>query len=162
MRFKNIQTQRLTIRRLELKDAEAFSHYRSHADVAKYQSAYSIEKTRALILEMQTTEPSVKGRWFQFAIELQLDGKIIGDIGFFNTDENEKSWIGFTLNPKYWHNGYAKEAVSAVLNFYRENGISDVWAATDPLNESSMHLLKRLGFKQMQVSIDELIFLSSN
>ncbi|RYZ63358.1 MAG: N-acetyltransferase [Proteobacteria bacterium] len=65
-----------------------------------------------------------RGKWFQFAVELISESDLIGDIGFLNTDDEGRSWIGFTIDPKYWNQGYAAEAVVAVLNYYRDIGIS--------------------------------------
>jgi aminoglycoside 6'-N-acetyltransferase len=158
VKFEKLQTERLTIRRLHSADAEAFARYRSLPEISRFQSAYSVAGAQALIRDLSTSDPSVPGRWFQFAIEHTHDARLIGDIGFFNTDENHKSWIGFTLDPETWHKGYAAEALRAVLTYCRKIGVSTFWASTDPTNHSSMKLLNTLGFKLVDSKPDDMIF----
>lgn len=134
------------------------AHYRGLPAVARFQSAFSLERAVALIKDLADSDPSVPGRWFQFAIELRSEPRLIGDIGFLNTDEQQKSWVGFTLHPDYWHQGYAAEAVGAVLGYYRGMGIAKVWASIDPDNQSSAKLLGRLGFALVESKPDDLIF----
>lgn len=104
MNFKVIKTSRLFIRRLKIEDPETFAHYRSLPEVARFQASYSLDQANGLILEMSKSDPAGLGKWFQFAIELISEDRLIGDIGFLNSDENGKSWIGFTLDPSYSHN----------------------------------------------------------
>ena len=148
MNFKKIKTHRLNIRRLIIEDAKSISYYRNIPEVAEFQSweSFSIEDAELLIHQMNDRHPETRGKWFQFGIEDSQSGELIGDIGFLNTDENNKSWIGFTLNSRHWHKGYAVEGVEAILKFYSGLGISAVWASTDPDNSRSHKLLARLGF----------------
>jgi len=126
--------------------------------VSKYQAAWSHKQALTLIQELLESDPTVKGSWFQFGIELQKTGELIGDVGFLYSDELEKSWIGFTLDPTYWGNGYATEAASTVLEFYSKHGVSNVWASTEPDNHSSTKVLTRLGFSLMESTLKDLIF----
>lgn len=148
MTFTPIRTPRLIIRPLRPSDAETLAAYRSCPEVAQFQSwdTYSIQQSRDLIDLMQHSAPAVRGGWYQFGVELAETGQLIGDIGVMNTDAEGKSWIGFTLDPKYWKRGLAGEAVGALLRHYAQMGISEVWASTDPQNVASRRLLARLGF----------------
>jgi aminoglycoside 6'-N-acetyltransferase len=158
MRFSRLKTERLTVRRLRPEDARGMAGYRSLSEVAKFQSAYTLAKAEALVEEMAKADPSETGRWFQFAIELTAEGILIGDIGFLNSDEGQKSWIGFSLDPRFWRQGYAAEAVRAVLAYYFELGIASVWASTDPQNEPSMALLRKLGFSLVESKPNDRMF----
>ena len=71
-----------------------------------------------MIDEMTESDPSVGGRWFQFAIE----------------------------------------AVRAVLGYYLSIGIFEIWASTDPKNESSMKLLRTVGFQLSEAKRDDMVF----
>jgi RimJ/RimL family protein N-acetyltransferase len=158
MNFEQLLTDRLRIRRLLLKDADVLSHYRSLPLVAKYQSAWSRESALNLIEELLQSTPTTKGHWFQFGIELRDKCELIGDIGFLNTDENGKSWIGFTLDPAHWGKGFATEAANAVLDFYARNKIDSVWASTEPGNELSAKVLYRLDFILFDSTPIDLVF----
>jgi RimJ/RimL family protein N-acetyltransferase len=160
MKFETLNTERLKIRRLSLKDAKDISHYRSLPEVSEFQSwtEYSTEKALELIQGMENSDPSIQEKWFQFGVALKNSNELIGDIGFLNTDSEKKSWIGFTLNSKYWGQGYALEAVKEVLNYYSKIGITEVWASTDPNNHSSKKLLKKLNFKLVEEKPNDHIF----
>lgn len=155
-----LRTERLLIRRLRAADAEALSRYRSIPDVARYQDwpSYSLDQALALISMMEKSSPEVTGEWFQFGIELRENGELIGDIGFLNTDENGKCWVGFTLDQRYWGLGLAREAVSVVLDYYAAMGVAAVWASTDPANVASRKLLDRLGFDLVEESSSDSIY----
>jgi RimJ/RimL family protein N-acetyltransferase len=142
-------TKRLIIRRLVAQDAKTVSFYRSLPEVARFQSwdKYSIQEASELIAACGASEPCVHGRWFQFGVTLKDSGELIGDVGFLNTDERQRSWIGFTLNSIYWGQGYAIESVAAVLEYYSGLGSKKVWASIDPMNHPSEKLLRKLAFQ---------------
>jgi len=160
MIFDCFRTERLIIRRLKTEDAETIASYRSLPEVAEFQSwdTYSAKEAIDLIEELKNSNPTIENRWFQFGVENLQDGNLIGDIGFLNNDENGKSWVGFTLNSKYWKKGFAKEAVEAVILHYFDLGVLDVWASIDPKNNSSKKLLEKLGFVLEESKPDDLIF----
>ncbi len=164
MKFNFIKTERLTIRRLKIEDAKAISIYRSAPEVAEFQSWENYSKPEAikLIEKLKNSNPTNKGEWFQFGIEHSKTGELLGDIGFLNEDKNGKSWIGFTLDSKYWQQGFAHEAVSEILSYYLQIGASDVWASIDPVNISSKKLLEKLGFGLNESKPDDLIFNKKN
>ena len=160
MTFLTKKTTRLIIRHLHADDAIKMAHYRSLPEVAQYQSwtQYPLEKAISLIDEMKSAAPEIKGQWFQFGIELIENNELIGDIGFLNTDADNKSWIGFTLDSGYWNKGYAIEAVAAVIEFYKELGLTEIFASTDPMNLSSKKLLEKLEFNIIEVHPEDIIF----
>ncbi len=159
MRFEALLTDRLLIRRLGPNDAQTLSGYRGNPKVARFQTAYSSRQAEKLIEEMSKSDPSATGRWFQFGLELRAEKQLIGDIGFLNTDEHQKSWLGFTLDPMYWGRGYATEAVQTVLAHYQKKlGIDTIWASTDPENHASMKLLRRLGFSLVDEKPNDRVF----
>jgi RimJ/RimL family protein N-acetyltransferase len=130
-------------------------------DVARYQDwpSYSPEQAIALITMMEQSSPKVTGEWFQFGIALRETRELIGDVGFLNTDAAGKSWIGFTLDQRYWGRGLAREAVSAILDHYAAIGIATVWASTDPANLASRRLLERLGFAFVEETSSDSIYM---
>jgi RimJ/RimL family protein N-acetyltransferase len=57
--------------------------------------------------------------------------------------------IGITIAPAFQGNGYATEALNAVLNLlFVQLGKHRVFASVDPCNLRSMALMKRLGLRQ--------------
>ena len=82
-----------------------------------------------------------------FAIEHIGDGKVIGNLYCGNRDYAAKE-VGYILNRRYQGQGYAAEALSAVIgNAFRE-GAHRVYAECDPRNTASWKLLERVRFRR--------------
>ena len=56
--------------------------------------------------------------------------------------------LGFHVRRAHWRQGYAKEAAQAVIaHAFESLGVSALFAGHNPANESSRHLLAKLGFR---------------
>jgi len=147
--FTSIVTERLVLRRFAPDDAEAFSAYRSDAEVARLQSwetPFGLDQARAFIAGLGAAHPDSEGQWFQFAVT--LSGGLIGDIGLHAPDGDPASVeIGYTFDPAFAGHGYAGEAVAAIVDYSIDRrGKTEVMAWTDTRNTRSAVLLQRLGF----------------
>jgi RimJ/RimL family protein N-acetyltransferase len=74
------------------------------------------------------------------------DGKAIGGVGFKGQPDSGCVEIGYGLVPSARGNGYAAEAVMALLQFVADHGISRVIADTTLDNVASQRTLVRAGF----------------
>jgi RimJ/RimL family protein N-acetyltransferase len=147
-----LHTPRLLLRPMRPDDALAFSRYRSHPDVARYQSweaPYSLEQAQHFMAGMQNARPGHPGEWFQVGIENRKSGALIGDCAFGVLEEDPRqAEIGFTLAHEAQGQGFAAEAVARLLAYlFGELQLHRVRANCDPQNESSARLLLRLGFR---------------
>ena len=74
-------------------------------------------------------------------------GHPMGICGLVSRDWLDAPDLGFSLLPPYWSLGYAFEAAVAVLDHAEAvHRISRVLAITNPGNQSSIRLLRKLGF----------------
>lgn len=153
-------TERLILRRFIDLDLEPFLAYRQDPEVARFQSWTTLSKTEAqsFISEMQTAAIGIPGEWFQLAIAPQQSNLLLGDIGMQIDLENPAVVeIGFTLGRGAQGQGYAKEAVQALIDSLFQLGtISKIVGITDRRNAPSVRLLKRLGLNL--VRSDKVIF----
>ncbi|GAA2353640.1 hypothetical protein GCM10010170_045100 [Dactylosporangium salmoneum] len=79
---------------------------------------------------------------------MDLNGRLIGDVGVNRHDEGRQAEIGFTLAPRFQGGGYASEAVRRVVgHLLAEEGLHRVHASVDGRNDRSARLLRRLGFR---------------
>ena len=103
-----VTTDRLIIRRYEEKDLNDLYEYLSDEEVVRFEpySTLSLEETKKN-LEWRISSDEI------FAIELKSTGKMIGNI-FLGKRECESLELGYVLNKKFWGNGYAFEACSAM------------------------------------------------
>ena len=81
-----------------------------------------------------------------YRITRASDGRAIGGIGFKGSPELGCVEIGFGLAPSARGDGYATEAVSALLAVAAAHGLDRVVADTDPANIASQRTLERAGF----------------
>lgn len=93
----------------------------------------------------------LRHRTLRYYVYLNSDpDTIIGSVNFSNIYFGSflKTCIGYKFHKDYQHMGYASEAVSAALDvIFHEYGMVRIEAHVLPDNESSIHLLTKLGFK---------------
>ncbi len=145
--FKPIKTARLVLRAFEPDDAANFAAYRNHPEVARLQTweSYTLEQAQMLIAQMQRLQQPTPNQWYQIAVT--LEGKLIGDVAFKLQDRQAE--IGFSFDPTFQGQGFAFEAVTAVLEFaFTHLKLHRLHATTDPRNTGSIRLLEKLGFRK--------------
>jgi [ribosomal protein S5]-alanine N-acetyltransferase len=104
----------------------------------------------------QAKEDASRGPWYVRAIVLTDDGRrMIGHVGFHgppgvNSRRDPKAVeIGYTVFPEHRRRGYATEAVRALLDHARAQGIHHFVASVGPANEPSLAIVRRLGFREV-------------
>ena len=160
--FTEIVTERLALRDLEASDGPRVFSYHRRPEVARFQSwgTESVDVIQSFIRSLETLDPDTPGRWYQVGIFLLADGKLIGDCGFrVAKDEPQQAEIGVTLAPEFQKQGYATEAVRALLDFLLITlGKHRVWGSVDPRNVSSIKLLERIGMRKEAHFVESLWF----
>jgi len=74
------------------------------------------------------------------------DGLTIGGGGFHGPPGEEGSvWIGYGVIPPARRNGYATEALRALLAFARERGVAIVRGEADRANDASQRVMMAVG-----------------
>lgn len=149
-KFNHIITDRLLIRTLQMKDKEDFFQYRSMPEIYQYQSwrPKHIKEIEEFIIKNNAVCLNSQNTWLQLAVCLK-EGQMIGDIGIHFLEDDYQIEIGYTLSPEYQGNGYALEAVKAVMNFaFTDLKKHRIIASVDPDNIQSIKLLERIGFRK--------------
>ncbi len=151
--FEALVTDRLTIRRFEIRDVAAFTAYRSDPEVARYQgwdTPFDVEQARRFVLTLTRSDPDTPNEWFQFAVTETTSGQLLGDVAAGpEGDDHRLARIGFTLAPQAQGRGFATEAVTALLDYlFCVRGKHRVAAACDPRNLASTALLARVGMRR--------------
>jgi RimJ/RimL family protein N-acetyltransferase len=139
------QTERLMLRRFTEADLDCFLAYRHDPVVARFQSwsMLSEDEAIAFIHEMSTAPIGIPREWFQIAIALQASNRLIGDIGIQVSDHDTTTVeVGFTLHREEQGEGYAREAVQALINsLFGRKYITKIIGITDSRNHPSINLL---------------------
>ncbi len=97
--------------------------------------------------------------WSPFAVV--LEGRMIGHAGYHgppgvNTRQNPDAVeLGYTIEPGYRHRGYATAAATELIRRAQERGIRHFIACSSPGNESSLAIIRRLGFIHTGEEMDD-------
>ena len=108
-----IETERLILRPLDVKDAESVFEWTGDEKVAEYmiyQCHKNIEVTKEWLSSLDTLENE-----YTWGFVRKSDGKLIGSGGIrFRTDENVWSF-GYNLRYDCWGQGYATESTRCMI-----------------------------------------------
>ena len=82
-----------------------------------------------------------------FRISRRSDGRAVGGVGFKSRpDKGRAVEIGYGLEPSARGNGYAAEALIALIGFASEHAVTLILADTDLDNIASQRTLEHAGF----------------
>jgi ribosomal-protein-alanine N-acetyltransferase len=152
-------TQRLELRRTRAEDAEAMFDALRHPDMYPYiprNAPESVEDVAARFTRvMQETAPGRSEQWLNWTVWLRETGAPLGTIEATVNSVRSVS-IGYLFDPRVWRRGYAREAVSAMIEHLTANGAARFEAVIDVRNVTSKALVRALGFEHTHTNgLDE-------
>lgn len=145
---KTIETTRLTLRRLELSDAEMmFCNWTSDDKVTRFlrwDAHKLIDDTKNMI--QQWVNNYQYDSTYYWGIYLK-DGKMIGSIGITITSEYDfKGELGYKIGSRWWSQGYSSEAARAVIDYmFRNTDIERIDAYSSVENPASGKVMEKTG-----------------
>jgi RimJ/RimL family protein N-acetyltransferase len=155
-----LHTPRCLVRPLRAADLAELARYRSDPHVARYQSwtTYTVDEARELLEELAVLSFATPDTWYQLAIARAADDLLVGDIGVHFVDEHQVE-LGFTLAQEHHGQGFAREAVAAVLDhLFGALHRHRCFAIIDERNASARRLLEALGFRREAHHVDNVLF----
>jgi RimJ/RimL family protein N-acetyltransferase len=148
-----VPTRRLRLRPLDPADADAVVAYRSRSEVCRYVPFEPMDR--------ETIARHITGRWARqqittegdslfLGVELVSVGQVTGDVTlWFQSAEHRGGEVGWVFNPDHSGQGYATEAVHAVLHLaFDQLGLHRVVARVDARNDASLRLAARVGMRR--------------
>lgn len=149
--LKVLETDRLILRRQTAEDADFVLKLMNEPSWIRFIGDHGLRTTedaRNYILNGAVAMYESLG-FGLYLTELKEGNVPIGLCGLIKRDSLEDVDIGFAFLPAYWGKGYAYEAASAVLAHGKEVvGLQRIVAITNPDNESSANLLKKIGLQE--------------
>jgi len=148
---KQLETERLILRRISVNDAEAmYNNWASDDIVTKYVTwpkHESVEATRGL-LEIWEKEYE-NDSCYRWAIVLKDENKVIGTIDVVRVNEaDETAEIGYCISHEYWSKGIVTEAAKKVVEYLlNEVGFYRVEAQHHLDNPASGKVMQKIGMK---------------
>ena len=156
-KYPIIETDRLTLRFLEVHDWEAILFLRSDEIVnALIERPLTYTKEEAIAFIDKIQKGSKKKDHYYWPIALKQNNIMIGSICLWNFSEDRKiAEVGYDLRPDYHKKGIMNEAMISVLKFGFHNlELEEIEAYTHKDNTSSKNLLTRNGFKLIENKTD--------
>ncbi len=152
------ETERLILRPLDLKDAEAMFIMDKNPSVHKYlwqKPAQEIDEIIKVINHVN--EQYKRNNIGRFATVLKETGEFIGWTGIKFVDDHVENGntnffdYGYRLDERFWNKGYATEATSFWVNYgLNEMKVENLNAYTHYENGASNQVLKKVGFNFME------------
>ena len=144
-----LRTARLDLRPLAAHDADAVYAMRSDPAVQRYGSHPAwTDPQRAVDYIERNIQAMAAGTHIQLAVVRRADAAVIGTVTLYALDAQcRRADVGYALLVSEWGQGYASEAVTALLDWGFEHlDLNRIEADVDPRNAPSAGLLERLGF----------------
>lgn len=146
--YPEIKTERLLLRPLDLSDLDGMHEYASNKEntMYMYHLPREIEEDAEFLSSVTKEWKQDMPSFYEFAIE--LDGKLIGSISVYLSDNRDSGDLGWILNKKYWNNGYATEAAMALKDFALNIlQVKKLTANCDYRNIASSRVMEKIGLK---------------
>ena len=147
--FPVLQTERLTLRELNLNDTKAIFRLRTKKEVVEFidrKTLNNLSETRAFIERISKLTSNNKGVFW--VIESKINSQVIGTIGLRNfEDEEDYAEIGYELEPSYQQKGFMSEAFNVVVEYgFKQMELKTIEAFTHKNNRASIALLEKQKF----------------
>lgn len=147
---KYIETERLNLRRFEVRDAEdMYRNWASDPEVAKYVTwpvHESVENTRQLLRLWENDYTETVYRW---AIVPKTLNEVIGSIDVVRMNEKvQEVEIGYAMSREWWNQGIMTEALKAVIDYMIHRvGMNRVTARHIVANVGSGRVMEKAGMR---------------
>ncbi|MBE9887271.1 GNAT family N-acetyltransferase [Enterococcus durans] len=143
---QRIETERLILRPVTLKDTEDMYEYAKDEETTHYvfPTHQTIADTKKGIANYFMAAPFGK-----YGIELKSNHKMIGTIDLRINETQDNAELGYALNKAYWGNGYTPEASKALLTLgFEELALVRIFAYHDVENPKSGRVMEKIGMKK--------------
>jgi RimJ/RimL family protein N-acetyltransferase len=137
-----LDTARLHLRRITPSDVPAMHEIFSDPEVMRFWSRLP----HSTLAESETwvaknVAAVADGTADDFAV--LHEGVLIGRVGIWQKNE-----LGLIFARHAWGNGFAREALEALIERQRKRGLEEIMADIDPRNIRVAKLLEKLGFRK--------------
>jgi ribosomal-protein-alanine N-acetyltransferase len=145
-----LETERLRLRPVVAEDAQKIFPLMADAEVMAFWDVGEIDDPDIIanIVAGQVDEMAA-GRAVYWTMHALGDDQFIGTCDISEIDRRHKrAEVGFMLGREAWGQGYAQEAMQAVLSYAATLGLRRLLARTHLGNRRSETLLAKLGFEE--------------
>lgn len=145
----HIETARLVLTPPQVSDAASiFERYASDPDVTRFLGwpRHTMIADTHTFLRFSAAEWE-RGPAGPYLIRSRGDGRLLGSTGF-SFEGPQRAVTGYVLARDAWGQGYATEALDAILDVARRLGVVRLHAFCHPAHHASQRVLEKCGFMQ--------------
>ncbi|MUK87882.1 GNAT family N-acetyltransferase [Ornithinibacillus sp. L9] len=147
-----IETDRLTLRKLELRDVQSvFNHWLSDERVSdnRINPAHKTVSETFDRLDKIVSQYGCK-EFCYWGIELKETSELIGEIDLYDFElATGNCEVSYSVGSNWWNQGYGTESLKAVVEFgFRKMNIHKISAAHNVDNPASGKIMRKVGMKQ--------------
>jgi len=150
-----LQTERLTLRPLEISDVESVHALMSDAEIMAFWDVAEIDDIDLAnaVMDAHLRDMNL-GRAFHWEMIRRQDGAFVGCCDLSGIDRRRhRAEIGFAIGKPFWSDNYAYEAMQAVMSHAAQAlHLRRLSARTHLAKVRSVRLLARLGFDEQTLS----------
>jgi ribosomal-protein-alanine N-acetyltransferase len=148
--FPVLETERFTLRAVNLNDAKAIFGLRTNKEVNTFITRTmlnNLSEARAFIDSISNSVANNTGVFW--VLESKDTAELLGTVGLRNFDiEEDSAEIGYDMHPDFQENGYMSEAFKVILNFAaKQMDLKFIEAFTHKDNNASLALLEKYNFE---------------
>lgn len=150
--FPQLDTARLRLRGFRRTDEEAFAGFATHEEFWRFLPGPALDRAlvaRFVAARVADAETPTMRDWI-FCVEETAASRAIGMVRLgIASAEHRQGNIGFSFDHRIRGQGYASEAMRALLSFgFGELGLHRITALADVENDRSHAVLAKLGFRR--------------
>ena len=148
---KELETQRLVLRRFVINDAEfMYNNWANDDEVTKYlnwESHKNIDCSRNLLENLIPNYSNTN--CYHWAIVLKEINEPIGKINIDRYSDGIKTvHFGYCIGKKWWNKGFTSEALSTLIKYFFEDvNVNRIKSRHDPNNPNSGKVMIKCGMK---------------
>ena len=146
---RTIRTPRLNLRPFALRDVEARLAYCADAEWARYfpiAQPYTRQDAEDFVAQRQLDAWGQDPSWWA----VDHNGDLIGHVGLWPDPVNRHAEVGYAIARPRWGQGFATEAVTAVVNaVFTTTDLERIYARADVRNAASRRVLEKVGMVQV-------------
>ncbi len=148
-----IETARLRLRRFREEDAGSILALYGNPQVVRYLYTEPMQSDgvrEALERRLRPTTLESEGDVLEFAAELLSNGEFVGAMTlFYRSSQHRRGEIGYTIAPRFWGQGFAKEGATALLKIgFELLELHRLEGQCDARNLASARVLQKIGMRE--------------
>ena len=152
-------TPRLSLREFAPDDFESLREIDGDLEVLRWRSRRVItpEMTREFLAQAAAAALEQPRQQYALAMTLLADGALIGQVGLtIITTRYDEAFMWYSLNRRYWGQGYMTEAARRILDFgFETAGLRRIFAECHPDNTASTRVMEKIGLRLESHPADE-------